>query len=579
MTVMIRKIRNSILLQMISIIMIILVILTGVFIVARRYVRTVAEENAENLADNLLRQADNALSIYEDMLRYNAAYLCRFSLVDRLGEGTSLMGSSAEAQISSYFSQITLKNGEIRSAVLFDTDMNEIASFGKKTTFPEQQRYLRYEEDLNADYYYEDIDDFFYAFYYPIYSTLNGQGHLTGMCVFVLDHWTLDGTIRNLIGMDSAAILISDSKHLDLSWYTGGSLADAESMDSLKTDPDIVFREGDWQNGIRIATATSIVGNEERSKALRQLIVVAFSLTLALLAFIILFFYTQMAQPLHKIARFIDRTMRHPDDRLGFKRTDDVGVVAARLDHMLDENQKMLQEVRDGKIRLYETQLAQQEMEILAYRNQINPHFLYNTLSCMRDMALIHDEDDIAEMAMALSDIFRYAVKGSNIVTVRDEIEYIDKYAKIIDYRFMGKITIDVNADEEVLDKPVIRFFLQPLVENSVFHGLEASVDPGFVDVRISYAGGRIEIEIEDDGCGMDEETLEGVRYQLQNPGESASIGLSNIVQRLRLFYGHDYTISIDSKTGEGTRIGISIPDHIKDSGERNADTFIDAVN
>ena len=565
---MIRKIKNSILLQMIFIIMIILIILTGVFMLARRYIRTVAEENAEILADNLLRQADNSLSIYEDMLRYNAAYLCRFPIVDKLGQGTSIKGSSEEAQLSSYFSQIALRNGEIQSAILFDTEMNQIASFGKKTAFPEKQNYLRYEEDLNADYYYDDSEDFFYAFYYPIYNTLNGQGQLAGMCVFILDRWTIDGTIRSLIGTDSAAILISDSKHLDLSWYTGGALSDAESMDALKADPDVVFREGDWQNGIRIATAVSVSGNVERSKAVRQLILISFSLTLALLAFIIVFSYTQMAQPLHKIARFIDRTMRHPNDRLNFRRTDDIGVVAARLDHMLDENQKMLQEVRDGKIRLYETQLAQQEMEILAYRNQINPHFLYNTLSCMRDMALIHDEDDIAEMAMALSDIFRYAVKGSNIVTLRDEIEYIEKYAKIIDYRFMGKITIDVKADEDVLDKPVIRFFLQPLVENSVFHGLEASVEPGFVDVRISYVGGRIEIEIEDDGCGMGEETLERVRYQLENPGESASIGLSNIVQRMRLFYGRDYSILVESRVGEGTKTCISIPHHIKDGGE-----------
>jgi two-component system sensor histidine kinase YesM len=230
--------------------MIILIILTGVFLLARRYVRTVAEDSAETLADNLLRQADNSLSIYEDMLRYNAAYLCRYPIVDKLGKGTLLKGSSEEAQLSSYFSQITLKNGEIRSAILFDTDMNQIASFGKEIAFPEKQNYLRYEEDLNADYYYDDSEDFFYAFYYPIYNTLNGQGELAGMCVFILDRWTLDGTIRSLIGMNSAAILISDSNHLNLSWYTGGTLSDTEAMEVLRTDTDVIYKEGDWQNGI-----------------------------------------------------------------------------------------------------------------------------------------------------------------------------------------------------------------------------------------------------------------------------------------------------------------------------------------
>jgi two-component system sensor histidine kinase YesM len=203
-------------------------------------------------------------------------------------------------------------------------------------------------------------------------------------------------------------------------------------------------------------------------------------------------------------------------------------------------------------------------MEILAYRNQINPHFLYNTLSCMRDMALIHDEDDIADMAMCLSDIFRYAVKGSNIVTFRDEVQYMEKYATIINYRFSGKISIVTDIADEVLDKPAIRFLLQPLVENSVFHGLEESLEPGTVMTRVYMNAGRIEIVVEDDGVGMDEDTLEAVREMIKEPGESASIGISNIVQRLRLFYDDDYSITVDSIEGEGTSILISLPDHIR---------------
>ena len=300
-----------------------------------------------------------------------------------------------------------------------------------------------------------------------------------------------------------------------------------------------------------------------------KLLVTAFLTGFMLLGTIILFSYFEMAKPIHEITRFIDRAITHPDDRLHFQRSDDIGVVASSLDHMLDENQKMIQEIREGKIRLYETQLARQEMEILAYRNQINPHFLYNTLSCIRDMALSHDEDAIAEMAMSLSDIFRYAVKGSNIVTVRDEVEYIEKYATIINYRFMGKMTIETIAAEEVLDKPVIRFFLQPLVENSVFHGLEELLEPGFVDIGITLLDGRIEIVVEDDGCGMDAETLEKLRRQIESPEESTSIGISNIVQRLRLFYGTDYKITVDSIPGEGTTTRISIPDHMKEADVR----------
>ncbi len=212
---------------------------------------------------------------------------------------------------------------------------------------------------------------------------------------------------------------------------------------------------------------------------------------------------------------------------------------------------------------------AEKEKKDLEYKvlqNQINPHFLYNTFSCMRDMALINDQDNIAEMAMALSDIFRYAVKASNIVTVRDEVSYIEKYARIIEFRFMGKITIETSVESSVLDKPLIRFFLQPLVENSVFHGLESKMDNGLVDVRIEGKGDKLAITIKDDGCGMDEEALNNLKELINAPHEKGGIGLPNIIQRLRLFYGDEYTFEVSSIVGKGTTINIEVPDHIRES-------------
>jgi two-component system sensor histidine kinase YesM len=168
-------------------------------------------------------------------------------------------------------------------------------------------------------------------------------------------------------------------------------------------------------------------------------------------------------------------------------------------------------------------------------------------------------------MAMALSDIFRYAVKGSNIVTIRDEVSYIEKYARIIDYRFMGKIKISTDVEEEALDKPMIRFFLQPLVENSVFHGLESKIDDGRVNVTIKTLNERLEMVVEDDGTGMDEETLAKFRDEINNPRENSGIGLSNIVQRLKFFYGDDYTIEAESELNKGTTIRISVPEHMRE--------------
>ncbi len=562
---MIQKIHNSLLLQFVCIILAVLMVLSVTLFISYRYVRDTTHSYAEALADSLLKQADNALASYEDNLKYNAETLCRFLTLDaRLDEMDEVM----EARISSVYTRIALKNREIESAVLLDNDLNAVVTLGRPVDLPKEQRYLRREEDMNADIYYPDEDNYYYGFYYPIYDTVNGDSGQMGMCVFILQPWKIDGTLHNILNGNKAAMLISDSNKLRLSFNTFAGMPPEVDMEELKYDRGYIYREGNWQNGIRISIALPVDGNTSGSNAIRRLVLFAFALIFILLSVIMIFSYYQMARPIHAIDRFIDSSIEHPDRRLNFNRTDEIGTVAAKLDHMLDENQRMIGEIRDGKIRLYETELAQQKMEILAYRNQINPHFLYNTLSCMRDMALINDQDDIAEMAMALSDIFRYAVKASNIVTVRDEVSYINKYARIIDYRFVGKISITTDVEEEVLDLPMIRFFLQPLVENSVFHGLERKMEPGFVNVRIGKdrENNKVDIVVEDDGCGMDEETLEKLRNKAVSPGDEGGIGLSNILQRLRLFYGNEYTFEVSSVVDKGTVIRLSVPDHIIES-------------
>ncbi|MCR5420836.1 MAG: histidine kinase [Lachnospiraceae bacterium] len=559
---MIQKIRNSLLLQFICIVFAILVVLTVTLYASYLYVRQTTQNYTETLADSLLRQSDNALSLYKESLRYNAESLCQFMILD---DTDIISKDSLQARLSSYFSQIALKNREIVSAVVYDQNMNILVSLGKRVELSKNQTYPRKEEDLNAYTYYDD-GKYYYGYYYPIYSgSINNSEH-RGMCVFILEPWKINGTLHNIINDYMAAMLLSDSNKLNLSFHTFGNIPANLTMEDLKHDKDYVYREGNWQNGVRMTVAVSISGNTSGSSTIRKMIVLASVLTSFFLAVMIFFSYFQMARPIHAIDRFIDNSIEYPDKRLNLNRTDEIGTVAASLDHMLDENQRMIEELKAGKIRLYETELAQQKMEILAYRNQINPHFLYNTLSCMRDMALINDQNDIAEMAMSLSDIFRYAVKASNIVTVQDEVSYIAKYALIIEYRFMGKIKITTDVDNDVLDKPIIRFFLQPLVENSVFHGLERKMGPGFVCVRITSSGERLNITIEDDGCGMDEETLVGLKDQIINPRENGGIGLSNIVQRLHLFYNDDYTFDIDSVIDKGTVIRLSLPDHMRET-------------
>lgn len=563
---MFKRIKESLLLQMLFIILIILLGFTGSLIVSQNYIYEISRSNSETLCSNLMDQIDDSLSFHKDRLRYQASYFFRYPGFGDIGrqDNESDSNPSLESQLLPLYSQVVSQSRDVVAMMLFDDEMHKLAHLGREAVLPPGRNYLRTNEDFDAGQYLSNDPDYNYAYYYPIFTTADGKAVQTGMCVFIMEHWVIDGNIRSILSDHAAAVMLSDSNTPVLAMYNGSGNDGRMTMEEMRVDPDYIYKEGEWDNGIKVATAVCISANTEGSGRIRTLVWLTYTATIILLALLLGYSYLNMARPINQITEFINRAIRHPDDRLNMTRQDDIGIVAASLDHMLDENQKMIEEIKEGKISLYETRLARQKMEILAYRNQINPHFLYNTLSCMRDMALIHDEDDIADMAMCLSDIFRYAVKGSNIVTFRDEVQYMEKYATIINYRFSGKISIVTDIAEEVLDKPAIRFLLQPLVENSVFHGLEESIEPGTVSTRVTMNGERIEITVEDDGVGMDEDTLEAVREMIENPGDSASIGLSNIVQRLRLFYDDDYSITVDSTEGKGTRIVISLPDHIK---------------
>lgn len=181
-------------------------------------------------------------------------------------------------------------------------------------------------------------------------------------------------------------------------------------------------------------------------------------------------------------------------------------------------------------------------------------------------MALYYEVDDIAEITMALSKVFRFAVKGENIVSVEEEVSYIREYAKIIDYRFMGKIDVDIEMEDAVKEKRVIRLMLQPLVENAVFHGLEQKLEDGEVNVSIHMHGeDHIMFVVEDNGCGIEPARLVWMRDNLDSrPTGQKGIGVANIYQRLKLFYGDDVVFQIESRLGEGTRITIIIPDELE---------------
>lgn len=218
--------------------------------------------------------------------------------------------------------------------------------------------------------------------------------------------------------------------------------------------------------------------------------------------------------------------------------------------------------------------LNKRQAQYLALQNQINPHFLYNTLEGIRSEALIAGVDEVAEMTEALATFFRYTIsKSEQFVTVEEEIENCKTYFKIQQYRFGERLKLHIICEEqdweEIAGCQIPKLTLQPILENSIIHGTELKIGTGNHVIALSRTGNRILIRISDDGTGMDEERLEMINAKLGRTanrlvesvkGEKGGIALANVNNRIRLLFGEEYGMYVFSMKGIGTDVEITMP-------------------
>ena len=198
-------------------------------------------------------------------------------------------------------------------------------------------------------------------------------------------------------------------------------------------------------------------------------------------------------------------------------------------------------------------QLRLNEARLAALTSQINPHFLFNTLNSVSSLIRTNPEQARSVVYRLSSILRRLLRKTDNLTPLREELAFIDNYMMIEMVRFGEKLRFIKDIDPETLDRLVPSMLLQPLIENSIRHGLATKVDGGMIRVSSTLAEGRLHLVVEDDGVGIPEARLATLFEQ--------GIGVSNVNERMKVLYGPDYRMWIDSKPGEGTRTGIEIPD------------------
>ncbi|SEA04687.1 two-component system, sensor histidine kinase YesM [Pseudobutyrivibrio sp. ACV-2] len=198
------------------------------------------------------------------------------------------------------------------------------------------------------------------------------------------------------------------------------------------------------------------------------------------------------------------------------------------------------------------------ELELL--QAQINPHFLYNTLDTIIWLIEADKKQDSINMVSALSDFFRFCLsRGKDIITLEEEQKHILSYLSIQKIRYQDRMDYEVNIPDSLYPYSIPKLTLQPLVENSIYHGIKLQREKGSIKVEAIDMGDKIELTVKDNGAGMTEERLKEMRKVIIN-GEKVGFGLRTVHERMQLLYGEEYGLSISSTEGVGTTITAVIP-------------------
>ena len=280
------------------------------------------------------------------------------------------------------------------------------------------------------------------------------------------------------------------------------------------------------------------------SKSLRN-IVIAWGVVLGALCFILAKFISRsITNPLKQLERTISSVGEGERNITEEFDDSEVGRIGNKFKEMVNTNLELSE-------RLMASKLNEREAELLLLQSQINPHFLYNTLDSIYCLAIIHGDDQIAEMILALSENFKLSLNnGEKYMTVLDSIRRVEDYMKLQNIRYNDRFTLYVDAKRDVLSCRIISFILQPFVENAMYHGLEPKMGKGRICITARKEGTKIVIEISDDGVGVADMS------RLEN-----GYGIKNVRERIRLNYGENYGVTIKSEVGKGTTVRIVVPE------------------
>lgn len=543
----------------------------------------IAEFNAARHTDQLLTRVNSDIEIYMSYMENISDFILSNPDVREYTE-TDVFASPQdekrlEQKITSQLNGILKVRADISNIIIFKRSggailnksylsLNPYADYTEKSWY--QKALAAGGRPVISSSYVQNVvaDDYRWVISLSRAIT-NSNGYATGVILIDLKYDTIMDLCQNITLGDSGYVYVLDDKgeivyHPTQQLLYSNIKQEPISQILNRSEDKFTLKDGDRNITVITSglTGWKIAGVYYKDELLQN----RFAIALAYLCIGLLFAVAAMALSV-SISRRLSRPVRQLIDgmkkaqkgdfttRINVETNDEISQAAQVFNTMVGRINQLME---TGRKNLE----ARRKSEIKALQAQINPHFLYNTLDTIIWMAEDGRSEDVVELTMALAGLFRASIsEGEEIIPLKQEIDHIKAYLTIQKMRYQDRLRYEINIPDGLYSYHVIKLILQPIVENAIYHGVKPKPEGGLITIRAAEDGGDLLIWVEDDGSGMDAGALAGLFSGKSNPtGGGSGIGVANVNERIKLYFGEGYGLTYESAPGKGTRVQFRLP-------------------
>lgn len=525
---------------------------------SRRYIKNTMGQIGENLDYNIeaIERVLFDISTDQDMQEAMA----------HINHGKLSAYETAEAgvEIKNKLIHFTTKDRFIRGAFLYTLDKTVFATKDGTLENPEEISFEKLEEGKGASVWLDEQNRQEILPVGKVINSLHNQKEL-GYIVLCIDSSYLENKFQKVsfTTKDDIFLLDSDGKRIvghtpseipkEIRDLTAGNgqvqrMMVGEGYRQICVTP---LKQEDW---ILVSVSEDEKYNSQLLN-LRHITILLLGLLLAGIAALSVLVSRGISSPIRKLVESMERFSKGDFSVYApAEYKDEIGLLRNSFNRMVSDMEHLVQNI-------YEEKNLKQQAQIRALQMQINPHFLYNTLDTIQWKAMMHQEEDIAEMTRSLAYLMRFSLREKALVSLEEELDAVENYIRIQCYRY-DNLKLDINVEEEVLYENIPCHTVLPLVENAVEHGFSSQKGQKQIVIKGSMEAEKIHLSISDNGRGIPKEKLcqiLGGTLEKQNE-KHMSIGIRNVNERLRLRYGEEYGIKLISEEGKGTCVELTVP-------------------